>query len=211
MKAYMIKEVSEKLRVPIGTLRQWEVDFKGIIEIPRDSKGARYYTDFEIEILNHIKTMRGKKLSKDVIKELLQKKNEVENENSLIIPTSSIPQMKQSEAIGTLKSIKKMLTGFEELKGELVKELREGLREEIIREVKEEIASSSDNQQKLIQESNLVTSEQLEGVSNALREVQNDYENEIKRRDEVLIENLRLLQEIKSEKKKGFLEKLFGK
>lgn len=204
MKAYMIKEVSQKLGVPVGTLRQWEVDFKDIIEVPRDSKGARCYTDFEIEVFSHIKTMRDKKLSKNIIKELLLKKNERDSENSSTVPPLLIDQMKQSDTVKTLKNINQML--FENFKRELREEIHEG----IIQEVQKEIASSSDNQHKLIQEGILVTSEQFEGISKALKEMKNRYEREIKRRDEVLVENIRLLQEIKSKKKKGFLEKLFG-
>lgn len=204
LKAYMIKEISKMIGVPVGTIRQWEKDFKGIVEIPRDSKGARYYTNFEIETLKHIKTMRDKKLSKDVIRELLEKKNKVEGvDATLLVPQPYVPQMKQSEAVETLQSIKEILAGFEEFKGSLIKELRE--------EVRKEIASSSEGQQELLQENTLATSEQLESVSEALREMEKCYESEMKRRDEVLMENIRLLQDIKSEQKKGFWGKLFDR
>ncbi|WP_100408490.1 MerR family transcriptional regulator [Bacillus solitudinis] len=216
LEAYMIKEVSEMIGVPVGTLRQWESDFKGIIEIPRDSKGARYYTDFEIETLKHIKIMRDRKLSKDVIRELLEKKGKVKGVDSIsLIPQPYVPQMKQSEAVETLQSIKEMMSGFEEFKGSLIKELREEIRQEvrkdIIEEVCKEIASSSEDQKELIQKNTLATSEQLEDVSGALREMEKRYESEMKRRDEVLMENMRLLQEMKKEQKKGLLGRLFGK
>jgi len=215
----MIKEVSEMIEVPVGTLRQWENDFKGIVEIPRDSKGSRYYTDFEIEILKHIKIMRDKKLSKDIIRDLLEKKNQIEGvdvASSLLVPHSSfIPQMKQSEAIETLQMIKEMLAGFEEFKISLIKELREEIRQEVknevIEKVRKEIASSSEGQQVFLQENILITSEQLEGVSKSLREMEKRYESELKRRDEVVMENMRLLQEVKNEQNKGFLGKLFRK
>lgn len=214
LKAYMIKEVSGMIEVPIGTLRQWENDFKGVIEIPRDSKGARYYTDFEIETLKHIKTMRDKKLSKDVIKELLEKRGKINGDSDIsLVPQPPVPQMKQSEAVETLHSIKEMMAGFEELKSSLIKELKEEIRQEVrkdvIEKVRKEIASSSEGQQKLLQESTLATSEQFEVVSEALKEMEKRYENEIKRRDKILMENIRLLQDIKSEQKKGFWGKLF--
>lgn len=210
----MIKEVSEIIAVPVGTLRQWESDFKGVIEIPRDSKGARYYTDFEIETLKHIKTMRDKKLSKDIIKELFEKKGKIDGGSNVSLVTQPlVPQMKQSEVVQTLHSIKEMMAGFEELKGSLIKELKEEIRQEIrkevIEEVRKEIASSSEGQQKLLQESTSATAEQFEGVSKSLKEMEMRYESEIKRRDEVLMENMRLLQDIKSEQKKGFWRKLF--
>ncbi|GAA3315981.1 hypothetical protein GCM10020331_012070 [Ectobacillus funiculus] len=42
--------------------------------IPRNEKNERFYTDFEINILNNIKTMRKtKKLAHGLIKEMIKK------------------------------------------------------------------------------------------------------------------------------------------
>lgn len=60
---FSIKEVSEDLDVPTGTLRQWENDLAGIITIPRDSNGSRVYTEKEIKILRNIRDMRKMNMS----------------------------------------------------------------------------------------------------------------------------------------------------
>lgn len=212
LKAYMIKEVSDMIQVPVGTLRQWESDFIGVIDIPRDSKGARYYTDFEIETLKRIKTMREKKLSKEVIRELLEQRNkEVDNEGMPLMPQPSVPQMKQSEAVETLQSIKEMLNGFEDFKSALIEEIKAEIRQEVVNEVKREITINSEGQQKLIEEKSTAASEQLEGVTEALKKMETNYENEVKRRDEMILENMKLLREIKEEKQKSLWGKMFGK
>lgn len=213
--AYSIKEVSEMIDVAVGTLRQWESDFKGVIEIPRDSKGARYYTQFEIETLKHIKAMREKKLSKDVIRDLLEKKNEAGGIETALAPQPTPQQMSQSEAVQTLQEIKSMMSGFEEFKSELKKELRSEIRnevkQEVLEEVRREIASSSEGHQKLLQSGAESTSEQIEGVSKTLAEMEKRYENEVKRRDQMVMENMKLMQEIKENQNKGFFKKLLGK
>ena len=35
LRAYSIKEVSRKINVPAGTIRQWEKDLNGVLAIPR--------------------------------------------------------------------------------------------------------------------------------------------------------------------------------
>jgi DNA-binding transcriptional MerR regulator len=217
MKAYTIKEVSSMITVPEGTLRQWEKDFEGILVIPRDKQNARYYTDFEIETLKHIKAMRTKNLSKDMIRELLQKRSQTDDASSSVLEPS-VPQMSQNEAVETLRNIQSTFENFEEfklaMKQELVAELRNEIRQEIknelISEVRKEIASSSEQQQKLLETGKEQTSEQIGILSEALEKMENNYQSEIKRRDEMLMENMRLLRELKEEQNKGFFKKLFG-
>ena len=73
VRAYSIKEVSQKLNIPTGTIRQWEKDLSGILDIPRTQQGARYYTDHEIKTLAKIKEMREQNVSKGMIRSLLEK------------------------------------------------------------------------------------------------------------------------------------------
>ena len=62
LRAYSIKEVSRKINVPAGTIRQWEKDLNGVLAIPRSKQGSRFYTEVEIAILKRIKEMRDKNL-----------------------------------------------------------------------------------------------------------------------------------------------------
>jgi DNA-binding transcriptional MerR regulator len=79
MKTYTLKEVSKKINVSPGTLRKWEQDFEDLLDIPRTKQGARKYTDLEIELLLEIKQMADQKVSKDTIRQEMQKIEEPEN------------------------------------------------------------------------------------------------------------------------------------
>ncbi len=66
VRAYSIKEVSQKLNIPTGTIRQWEKDLSGILDIPRTQQGARYYTGYrEIKTLAKIKEMREQNIQRN--------------------------------------------------------------------------------------------------------------------------------------------------
>ena len=55
LRAYSINEVSKRINTPSGTIRQWEKDLEGLLVIPRTQQGARYYTDYENNIIHKIK------------------------------------------------------------------------------------------------------------------------------------------------------------
>lgn len=73
LRAYSIKEVSKKINIPTGTIRQWEKDLDGLLVIPRSKQGARFFTDNEIELLNKVKELRSQNISKTMIRSLLEK------------------------------------------------------------------------------------------------------------------------------------------
>lgn len=204
MKAYTIKEVSKTIDVPEGTIRQWEKDFPEILIIPRDGQNARYFTDFEIEILSSIKTMRDKNLSKKMINDLLQKRADSEGGNSPSIIEPSVPALRQSEAIETLRNVQKALETFPEIRELLVSEIKNEIKNELTDTVRKEISSS-------LEQGNRNTSEQLKAFSESLNSMEENYKKEVKRRDEILMENLSLMKEVKEQRNKSFLKKLFGK
>ncbi|WP_338449222.1 MerR family transcriptional regulator [Niallia oryzisoli] len=80
LRAYSIKEVSQILNIPTGTIRQWEKDLNGLLKIPRTQQGARYYTEHEIKILNKVKEMREQNVPKGMIRTLLEKYLKQESE-----------------------------------------------------------------------------------------------------------------------------------
>src|SRR6476659_3840087 len=73
VRAYSINEVSQKLNIPTGTIRQWEKDLNGLLTIPRTQQGARYYTENEIKTLAKVKEMREQNVNKGMIRNLLGK------------------------------------------------------------------------------------------------------------------------------------------
>jgi len=203
MKAYSIKEVDNLIGVPVGTIRQWEKDFPDVLVIPRDSQNARYYTEFEIETLKHIKSMRNKDLSKKVINELLQKRSEA-NSGTKQVVEPAVPALKQSEAIETLRSLQSSLEALPEIKEMIVEEIKSEIKNELVDSVRKEVACS-------LESGNKRTFEQIETLSKALNTMEANYKNEIERRDQVLMENMRLLKEIKREQNKGLLKRIFSK
>nr|WP_263326185.1 MerR family transcriptional regulator [Neobacillus sp. Marseille-Q6967] len=82
MKTFTLKEVSKKINVPAGKLRQWEKDLDNILEIPRTKQGARIYTETEINLLLEIKELLANKFSKEMIRESIQKKIEPVNQET---------------------------------------------------------------------------------------------------------------------------------
>lgn len=63
-KYYTIREVSDMLGLPLSTLRFWEKQFT-MIKPFRDSKGNRYYSERDIELIKMVRYMvkeRGLKI-----------------------------------------------------------------------------------------------------------------------------------------------------
>lgn len=229
MKAYTIKEVQELTKVPSGTIRQWEKDLEGVFTVPRDSKNNRYYTDFEIDIIKKIKQMRDKDVSIAVIKDLLQKHSETfETDSQPLVVQPTVPQMTQNEAVTTLKEIQVALQSFEALKEQMKIEIRNEIRNEVRNEITTEVV-------KQIAATSLLSKEQLDTISSSVSNTSEDVlklsktvEVELKRaeedrkkadedrkiieeRDKLLMANMKVLQEIREEQNKSFLEKLFSK
>ncbi|PET45170.1 hypothetical protein CN514_21165 [Bacillus sp. AFS001701] len=238
MKAYTIKEVQERTKVPQGTIRQWERDLEGVFVVPRDERNNRYYTDFEIDIINKIKEMRDKNVSITMIKDLLQKHSETLGTDSEPQPPAvqpTIPQMSQNEAITTLKEVQIALQSFEAFKEQMKLEIRNEIRNEIKNEVTTEVmkqiaATSLIPQQQMetialalsnssedflkLSSSVSSTSEEVSKLSKRLEEESIRAEEDRKTsfdRDRTLMEGVRLMQEIKEYQELNFFQKIFRK
>jgi DNA-binding transcriptional MerR regulator len=141
LKAYTIQEVSKKIQIPPGTLRQWEKDLEGVLFIPRTKQGARYYTEYEISLLEKIKQMRDKNLSKEMIRELmstyLQQSSETFETSLTPAPTPANELMVAENMLHTFDQFK------QEFIQEIREEIREGIRKVVLDEVKKEISRGS--------------------------------------------------------------------
>ena len=151
MKAYTIKEVSKMLNVPPGTLRQWEKDLNGLLLIPRSKQGARFYTDHEIALLDKVKQMRDKNLSKEMIRELMQKHMEYapetdssSNENALAAVEQETAIHKEPDSVMDAEQFMALMENFKDsLLTDIRNEIRCGVRKEVLDEVKKEISKGS--------------------------------------------------------------------
>lgn len=178
VKAYSIKEVSKKVNIPTGTIRQWEKDLNGLLIIPRTKQGARFFTDHEISLLKKIKEMREQNVSKEMIRTLLQRHfSEVSEPPSEAFETS-LPAA-QIETNATIPSpVEDFHMLINEYKKELVSEIKQEMlfsQQQIVEDLKKELASSSLHSikeiSKSIQRANDKRKAEIQDISGAIMNV----------------------------------------
>ncbi|WP_409305687.1 helix-turn-helix domain-containing protein [Peribacillus sp. SCS-155] len=154
MKTYSIKDVSKRINIPTGTLRQWEKDLKGLLVIPRSQQGARFYTDKEVAILEKVKEMRAKNLSKDMIRTLLDKHINEPSEPSSetvesYVPTvtsQEIQPVMDSQVIEQTQLIEDFYHAMETYKNNMIAEIQSMMtdsRREMVQEISNELNQKS--------------------------------------------------------------------
>ncbi|WP_258535746.1 MerR family transcriptional regulator [Bacillus sp. 03113] len=156
MTAYSISEVSKKIDIPSGTIRQWEKDLDGLLIIPRSKQGSRFFTDYEIGLLEKIKQMRDKNLGMDMIRDLFEKHLTQDSEvYSEPIETSYpfLPELKDhpKESSVSVNNFEENIIEFfdamenyrETLLKDVKEEIRNGIQNELLVEVKKEISNGS--------------------------------------------------------------------
>ncbi len=161
MKSYTLKEAAKKINVTPGTIRQWEKDLPGVLEIPRSKQGARIYTVTEMDQLKEIKELYAQKLSKEQIRQTLNGSLAAENtkgaeeeempfENHLppaeidleVIPEQE-PAALNLSSPNTSMFFEAMDTYSKSFLNEVKEEIRATVRKEIIDEVKKEISKGT--------------------------------------------------------------------
>jgi len=153
LKTYTLKEVSKKINVAPGMVRQWEKDFVDFLDIPRSKQGARIFTDLEIDLLLEIRQLAEKKETKEMIRQWMQKRPE-----SVIKEISPIPEVSleiiSEEAItpvpveeSAIKDTELFFEAMETYKktflNEVKDEIRSVVRKEVLEEVKKEITKGT--------------------------------------------------------------------
>lgn len=152
LKSYTLKEVSKKINVPIGTLRQWEKELDGVLVIPRSKQGARIFTDLEINLLLEINKLYIQRVNIDKIRDLIQKQLEPEIEISQEESTVSLEVV--SETIAAVQNeeialknadlfFEAMDTYKKSFLSEVKDEIRSVVRKEVLDEVKKEISKGT--------------------------------------------------------------------
>lgn len=163
IKAYSIKEVSRKINVPSGTIRQWEKDLDGLLVIPRSNQGARFYTKHEIEVLEKVKQMRAKNVSKDMIRSMLEQHLEARSES--FAPLAIVPAPPLVVPIAKEDFFSAMESYRKDLLLSVKDELRQN-RDQIIAEIKTEITTDNLNTIKSLSKS-IHRSNQKTGAQNS--------------------------------------------
>jgi DNA-binding transcriptional MerR regulator len=93
---YTITELSKRLGVTDHTLRYYEREFN--LQIPKDSRGRRYYTPETANLMFQIKSMRNDGLEIKAIRKILQ------SENRLADPPPVIVEDKDTMSVTTARS-----------------------------------------------------------------------------------------------------------
>lgn len=178
LRAYSIKEVSKKINIPTGTIRQWEKDLHGLLIIPRTQQGSRYFTETEINLLKKIKEMRAQNVSKGLIRSLLEKHFSTPSETisePLELSVSSKHENNELIHHETESSIADLTALMDKYKHELVKEMKLEIaysREQMMAAMKSELESSSLHSikelSKSIQRANVKRTAELQEISNAI-------------------------------------------
>ncbi|KLT17388.1 hypothetical protein AA980_16090 [Neobacillus vireti] len=152
MKTYTLKEVSRKINIAPGTLRQWEKDFDETLEIPRSKQGARIYSDLLIDQLVELKQMTTKKLSKDQIRKLMKNGQKAEGENSIkpaevsleIIAEKVSPIAVDETAPNNADLFFEAMEMYKKnFLNEVKDEIRNVIRKEVVDELKKEISKGT--------------------------------------------------------------------
>ncbi|WP_462411832.1 MerR family transcriptional regulator [Neobacillus sp. Marseille-QA0830] len=173
MKSYTLKEAAKKINVTPGTIRQWEKDLSGLLEIPRSKQGARIYTVTELKLLKEIKDLYSQKLSKERIRQTLNGNESpvetIDTQESEIpleeyappteitleeynIPTEialevisepTQPSELELSPTNTSMFFEAMDTYSKNFLNEVKEEIRNTVRKEVIDEVKKEISKGS--------------------------------------------------------------------
>jgi DNA-binding transcriptional MerR regulator len=147
LKTYTLKEAAKKINIKPGIVRQWEKDLEEMLEIPRSKQGARIYTDLEIDKLVEIKKMYENKVSKEAIREWMQKKLHPEREVavqdttevSLEVISEPLTPITIQDAIDAHQFFEAMDTYKQTFLSEVKDEIRNVVRKEVVEEVKKEI------------------------------------------------------------------------
>jgi DNA-binding transcriptional MerR regulator len=191
MRAYTVGEVSKILDVPPSTIRQWEKDLEGVLHVPRDDKGNRYYTDFQLQTLRTVKRLRDKGMSFELIRDIVRQD---EGSTGLTVSEPNLmPVMAQSEAIEAIRQLQEAVQALSERVESIVRyEVRKevtSLRNEVaaaisneIANIRKEITSTSQLLSELKtqqQEVAITGSKQLEALSEQMKTQQQAIETVI--------------------------------
>ncbi|PLR79756.1 hypothetical protein CVD25_17780 [Bacillus canaveralius] len=153
IRTYTIKEVSEQIQIPSRTIRQWEKDLDGLLVIPRTKQGARYFTEYEIDLLITVKQMQEQNLGNELIRGLLERhiqQLDAEYSTELIDITTDTEtvevdriEYQHGETPDFTEFFNTLETYKDNLLIEVKNEIRNGIRKEVLDDVKKEVSKAS--------------------------------------------------------------------
>lgn len=200
LKIHTLTEVSKELNVSTQTLRDWEKELQGIISIPRNSQGHRYYTTYELDALRRVNELRNKNVGFEMIKNLMKAAMErgvssLANEE-VAVAVDPLERKGQSDAIAILQSLEGFVKEFEET-------YKETITNQIVLELKEEMnVQFTERLNKVLDNSEVIT-ETTKLNQELLKE------NQVKESRIIELEKQLAVYE-EREQNKGFFSKIFS-
>lgn len=189
---YSITELSEALNITDHTLRFYEKEFG--LNIPKDSRGRRYYTTEYANLMYQIKGMRDQGLELKAIRKILENENIIGTQiNSIEINGGQLPAV--------IKSASNNLSTSE---FNLIMDALNNIKEQLLNSVSTEIYSSREHLSKEIYKSKLELGACVENSSRKL-------EFKLDRHFQEVDRSLSNWRERKNTTFTGKLRKLIGK
>jgi DNA-binding transcriptional MerR regulator len=167
LRTYTLKQVSKKIQVSTSTIKQWEKDLFGLLEIPRSKQGTRLYTSVEINQLLEIHQLYKKNLSVHEIRQILEKGPEPqialfqeETDPALVSEEVMIPPPSNEISIRNTEFFFAAMDQYKEtFLNEVKNEITKVVKTEIVGEVKKEISKNTLQTMKNISDSIYKSSE----------------------------------------------------
>ncbi len=134
---YTIKDVSKKLKIPVGSLKTFEREFGQFFNVQRTKSGSRIYGEAELVILRKIKLMKDKNLSDDMVTFILDTNDGEEREVPEEIQSEY--DLKYADIVAlqneTVQAVQNISASIDQFKGEFIKEVKEELTNEVKKEI----------------------------------------------------------------------------
>lgn len=109
---YSITELSGMLQLTDHALRYYEKEFG--IQVPKDSRGRRYYTTELANIMYQIKTMRNEGLEIKAIKNILQSEDIIKEPPPVVAADSSHEMVAAAPQAGGMRDIQVFFNEFKQ-------------------------------------------------------------------------------------------------
>ncbi len=189
-KRYMISDASKMLNVESHVLRYWEEELE--INIPRNEMGHRYYTDFHINLLRHVRDLKKQGYGLRAIKMMISDPKDTPRVPEITV--ASVPEIASAETNNKMEQFQEIMTrivsnALKESTTDLKKDLSEDVSQNVLKGVNYIMRVQDEKEE-----------ERFKKLDEALRNKQKSNKKEIKKK----LKAEKLLLKKDKKKKSGF-------
>lgn len=133
-KRYMISDASKMLNVESHVLRYWEEELE--INIPRNEMGHRYYTEFHINLLRHVRDLKKQGYGLRAIKMMISDPKEEKRVPEITVERVSSPEVVNNKMEQFQEIMTRIVSNaLKESTTDLKKDLSEDVSESVLKGV----------------------------------------------------------------------------